>query len=132
MIDLEYGVLEELEARLGPELERRGIKVESLQPIGLLGRGINSSVFSLLINHRYHVIKLFHERASFTRELRNHRRLIWPPKILLTSRQADNSLGYDFIITEVPKGVSFNSEHLLEWVQARLGEHLLELHSVHQ
>jgi aminoglycoside phosphotransferase (APT) family kinase protein len=128
MIDLDYGVLEELEKRLVPLLRRRNIKVESIQLIGLLGRGINSSVFSLLINHQYHVIKLYHDHASFLREMRNHKRLIWPPKILMVSRNNQNSLGYDFVITEVPKGSSLTSDQMLDWVQERLGQHLVELH----
>ncbi len=130
MTEPSYNILEELEARLVPLLTRRGIPVESIQPIGLIGRGASSSVFSLLINHKYHVLKLYYSHYSFLREQRNRRRLIWPPRVLLSSRQNENSLGYDLVITEVPEGVSFNSTHLLDWVQERLGQHLMELHRI--
>jgi hypothetical protein len=124
----DYDVLEQLEHKLGPLLRRRGFPVEHLQPIGLIGRGASSSVFSLLINGKYHVLKLYYSHASFLREQRNRRRLMWPPRLVLASRQNENSLGYDLVITEVPKGESFNSDHLLDWVQDRLGRHLIELH----
>lgn len=128
MIELDYNLLEELEHRLLPLLTRFGIAVEQIQPIGIIGRGASSTVFSLLINSKYHVLKVYSSHTSFLREQRNRRRLIWPPRIVLASRQNENSLGYDLVITEVPEGRSFNSEHLLDWVQEKMGRHLLELH----
>jgi tRNA A-37 threonylcarbamoyl transferase component Bud32 len=128
MIELDYTFLEELEHKLLPVLTRRGIAVEQIQPIGVLGRGASSTVFSLLINGNYHVLKVYYSHTSFLREQRNRRRLIWPPRIVLASPKSDNSLGYDFVITEVPQGISFNSEHLLDWVQEKMGRHLIELH----
>jgi hypothetical protein len=128
VIELDYTLLEELEQRLLPLLTRFGIAVEQIQPIGIIGRGASSTVFSLLINGKYHVLKVYYSHTSFLREQRNRRRLIWPPRIVLASRQNENSLGYDLVITEVPEGKSFNSEHLLDWVQEKLGRHLLELH----
>ncbi len=128
MINLDSGEIEDLEERLIPVLRRRNIEVESINLIGLLGRGASSSVFSVLIDHQYHVLKLYYSHTSFLKEMRNRRRLIWPPKILLSSKQNENSLGYDLVITVVPEGVSFNSSHLLDWVQTRLAEHLIELH----
>lgn len=128
MTEPNYDILEEMEAHLLPLLNRHAIIVDSIQPIGLIGRGASSSVFSLLINGRYHVLKLYYSHASFLREQRNRHRLIWPPRILLSSRHTENSLGYDLVVTEVPEGTSFNSSHLLDWVQERLGQHLIELH----
>ena len=128
MIDLDITAYEELERRLLPVLKRRGLSVESIQLIGLLGRGASSSVFSLLINHKYYVLKLYYSHTSFLREMRNRRRLIWPPRVFLTSHQNENSLGYDLVITEVPEGGTFNSTHLVEWVQEKMAEHLTELH----
>lgn len=128
MINLDSGEIEDLEERLIPVLRRRNIEVESIKLIGLLGRGASSSVFSVLIDHKYHVLKLYYSHTSFLKEMRNRRRLIWPPKILLSSKQNENSLGYDLVITVVPEGISFNSTHLLDWVQMRLAEHLIELH----
>jgi hypothetical protein len=130
MTEPDYDILEELEARLVPLLTRRGIQVESIQPIGLIGRGASSSVFSLLINGHYHVLKLYYSHTSFLREQRNRRRLIWPPRMLLSSKQNENSLGYDVVVTEVPEGTTFNSDYLLDWVQDRLGGHLIELHRI--
>jgi hypothetical protein len=130
MTEPDYDILEELEDRLVPLLTRRGIQIESIQPIGLIGRGASSSVFSLLINGHYHVLKLYYSHTSYLREQRNRRRLIWPPKLLLSSKQNDNSLGYDVVVTEVPEGTTFNSNHLLAWVQDRLGGHLIELHRI--
>ena len=128
MINLDGGEIEGLEERLIPVLRRRNIEVESINLVGLLGRGASSSVFSVLIDQKYHVLKLYYSHTSFLKEMRNRRRLIWPPKILLSSKQNENSLGYDLVITVVPEGVSFNSSHLLYWVQMRLAEHLIELH----
>jgi len=128
LIELDYNFLEELEHRLLPLLTRFGIAVEQIQPIGIIGRGASSTVFSLLINGKYHVLKVYYSHTSFLREQRNRRRLIWPPRIVLASRQNENSLGYDLVITEVPEGSSFNSDNLLDWVQEKMGRHLLELH----
>jgi hypothetical protein len=123
MINLDSGRIEDLEERLMPVLKRRGIQAESIQLIGLLGRGASSSVFSVMIDQKYYVLKLYYFHSSFLREMRNRRRLIWPPNILLTSKLNENSLGYDMVITEVPEGISFNSSHLIDWVQD-----LMELH----
>lgn len=120
--------LEELETKIVPLLERRGITVEAIQPIGLLGRGATSSVFSLLINHKYHVLKVCGTSANFETEVRNLRRLVWPPKVILISRHFENSLGVDLMITEVPKGQEMNSEDLSEWIMDQFATHLLELH----
>ena len=128
MIELDYNLLEELEHRLLPLLTRFGIAVEQIQPIGIIGRGASSTVFSLLINGKYHVLKVYYSHTSYLREQRNRRRLIWPPRIVLASRQNENSLGYDLVITAVPEGTSFNSDYLLDWVQEKMGRHLLELH----
>lgn len=128
MNEPDYEVLEALESKLLPLLTRRGIVVEHIQPIGIIGRGASSTVFSLLINGKYHVLKLYYSHTSYLREQRNRRKLIWPPRIVLASRKNENSLGYDLVITEVPQGTSFNSEHLLDWVQERMGRHLIELH----
>lgn len=127
-----YDVLEEMEVRLVPLLRRHGIAVESIQPVGLIGRGASSSVFSLLIDGKYHVLKLYYSHYSFLREQRNRKRLIWPPKVLLSSGQNKNNLGYDVVVTEVPQGVSFNSTYLIDWVQERLGRHLMDLHRIHR
>jgi len=132
VVELDYTFLEELERRILPLLTRRGIVVEQIQPIGVLGRGASSTVFSLLIDGKYHVLKVYYSHTSFLREQRNRRRLLWPPRIVLASRQTENSLGYDLVITEVPEGTSFNSEHLHDWVQERMGRHLIELHRLHR
>lgn len=132
MSEPSYDVLEEMEARLVPLLRKHGIAVESIQAIGLIGRGASSSVFSLLIDGKYHVLKLYYSHYSYLREQRNRRRLIWPPKILLSSGQSKNNLGYDLVVTEVPPGVSFNSTYLIDWVQERLGRHLMDLHRIHR
>lgn len=120
--------LEELETEIVPLLERRGIQVEAIQPIGLLGRGATSSVFSVLINHRYHVLKVCGTPANFDTELRNLRRLLWPPKVVLISRHFENSLGVDLMITEVPQGREMNSDDLSETIMNKLADQLLDLH----
>lgn len=130
MIELDFAWLENLEHKLLPLLKRRGIQVEQIQPIGIIGRGASSTVFSLLINHKYHVLKVYYSHTSYLREQRNRRRLIWPPRFVFSSHQNENKLGYDLVITEVPEGVSFNSEHLLDSIQEKMGRHLIELHRI--
>lgn len=132
MVDPELNLdqLEQLESRIVPLLKRRGIVVQDIQPIGLLGRGQHSSVFSLLINNQYHVLKVYAVPSSYAREMRNRKRLIWPSPIVLNSPRTKNSLGYDLVITKVPEGEIFTSEHLLQWVMENLSQHLLELHSI--
>lgn len=122
--------LEELERRLLPLLKRRGVIVEDMQPIGLIGRGQSSSVFSVVIDGQYHVLKVYTREGSYRNELRNRRRLIWPPEIVLQSRRRQNSLGLDLILTKVPEGRAFCSDDLLDWVAESLGQHLIELHHI--
>ncbi len=122
--------LEELERKLVPILERRGISVEAIQPIGLIGRGEHSSVFSLLINHQYYVLKNYTRPDSFLREIRNLKKLTKPPEVALTSRHYENSLGTDIIVTKVPIGQEFNSESLSSRVCEHLADHLMELHKI--
>src|SRR5260221_14145309 len=128
--ELNLDQLEQLESRVVPLLKRRGIEVQDIQPIGLLGKGQYSTVFSLLINNQYHVLKVYMDPASYTREMRNRKRLIWPSPIVLSSKRNENSLGYDIVITKVPEGEKFTSDFLLEWVMEKLADHLLELHRI--
>lgn len=130
MISLDYGVLEELERHLAPLLEAAGFPVESLQAIGMLGRGGSGSVFSLHINNHYYVIKIYTSHAAYVRERRNWRRLVWPPEVILAVPAGKNPLGYDIVVTAVPQGVSFNSTNLQEWVADKLSERLIEMHRV--
>jgi aminoglycoside phosphotransferase (APT) family kinase protein len=117
-----------LQHKLTHTLQRHGVQVEALHLIGLLDHSARSSVFSALINHEYYVIKLYHIHANFVRDMRNYRRLTWPPPIFLSSKRSENSLDCDLVITRVPEGTSFTSANLLDWVRDRLGAHLVELH----
>ncbi|HSX02051.1 MAG TPA: phosphotransferase [Candidatus Saccharimonadia bacterium] len=117
-----------LQPKLVDALQRQGVEVEALHLIGLLDHSARSSVFSALINHEYYVIKLYHIHANFVRDMRNYRRLTWPPPIFLSSKRSENALGRDLVITRVPAGSSFTSANLLDWVRDRLGAHLVELH----
>lgn len=130
MISLDYGVLEELERHLAPLLEAAGFPVETLQATGMLGRGGSGSVFSLHINNRYYVIKIYTSHAAYVRERRNWRRLVWPPQVILSLPANKNPLGYDIVVTAVPQGSSFTSENLQEWVSDKLCERLFEMHRV--
>lgn len=130
MISLDYGVLEELERHLAPLLEAAGFPVASLQAIGMLGRGGSGSVFSLHIDKRYYVIKIYTSHDAYVRERRNWRRLVWPPDVILSVPASKNPLGYDIVVTAVPPGSSFTSDNLQEWVADKLSERLLELHRV--
>lgn len=129
-IDFNLDQLEELEERIVPLLQRRNIAVEAIQPIGLLGKGAHSLVYSLLINDAHHVLKVYLRRESYDQEVRNLRKLSSPPKIILNSRRSENSLGYDLIITRVPVGRAMTSEYMQDWVKDRLGHHLVELHRI--
>jgi thiamine kinase-like enzyme len=124
-------LLEQLEAlgeHLAPLLERRGISVESITPIGLLGAGAQSSVFSILIDGRHHVLKAYQNSDSFDRELKNHRKLSQPPRVILTSRKDQNSMHLDLLLTAVPSGRTLNSSDLTDRVRDQLAEQLLHLH----
>lgn len=127
---LNLDTLEALEEKLVPVLKRRGVEVQAIQPIGILGRGASSTVFSLLIDGDYHVMKVYTRGSAYQAELRNRRRLIWPPKLVLTSRHNQNSLGYDLMITKVPEGRDFCSDDLLDSIADKLGQHMLELHRI--
>lgn len=122
--------LEELETRIVPLLHRRSVDVQEIYPMGSLGRGAHSSVFSLLINNEYYVLKYYTRPESFEREIANHRKLHNPPQILLSSRYNDNSLHGDILITKVPEGKEFSSDHLTAAIQNKLASHLIELHRV--
>jgi thiamine kinase-like enzyme len=130
VVDFNLDQLEELEERIVPLLQRRGIEVEAIQPIGLLGKGAHSLVYSLLINDAHHVLKIYLRRESYEQEVRNLRKLASVSKVILNSRRTENSLKYDLIMTRVPVGRAMTSEHLQDWVRDHLGHHLVELHRI--
>jgi len=120
----------ELQIKLIPELRRHGIRAESVHVDGPLDESERSSVFSVTIDHRYYVIKLYHIHANFVRDLRNYHRLPNPPQVLMAMKSQDTKIGYDFIITKVAQGRSMNSNDLTDTVAVRLGQHMLDHHRV--
>jgi aminoglycoside phosphotransferase (APT) family kinase protein len=121
---------DELQIRLVPVLREHGIIASTVHTSGPLDSSSRSSVFALMIDHKYYVLKFYLIHANFVRDLRNYRRLPNPPPVLMALTSDQNPFALDLIITAVPQGTSMSSIDLTDTVAYRLGRYLIDLHRV--
>jgi hypothetical protein len=120
----------ELEQELTAELKHEGLPVESLQLIGVKGSGSHSTVFSVLIDGHYHVLKVYLEKNALERELKQLRQNIPLDRFFFVWPAHHHRFRYDIVIIEVPEGEAMRSSDLTPKVAAGLAESLIRLHQI--
>jgi hypothetical protein len=122
--------LVQLELDLIDMLRAQGMPIQEIKLIGLKGSGDFSSVFSVLINGVHHVLKVYRVEESFRREIRNLKRQIPKDRFLFVWPAKSNRFNYFIVIVEVPEGSSLHETMLTPIVAERLGDALINLHSL--
>jgi thiamine kinase-like enzyme len=122
--------LVELERDLIEILRGQGMPIEEIKLIGLKGSGDFSSVFAIQINGVHHVLKVYRLEESFKREIRHLRRQIPKDRFFFVWSARRNRFNFFITVIEVPDGMSLSQRSLTPVVSQRLGDVLLNLHSL--
>lgn len=122
--------LAELQSDLLEFLRTKKIDVEDIELVGLKGAGDFSTVFALLIDGDYHIMKVYRIAESFQREIRHLRRQIPKGRSLYVWPASSNRYKYFIVIIEVPEGMQLHERMLSPIVAERLGDCLIDLHSL--
>jgi hypothetical protein len=122
--------LVELELDLIELMRAQGMPAQQIKLIGLKGSGDFSSVFAVTINGVHHVLKVYRLEESFRREIRNLKRQIPKDRFLFIVPATKNRFNYHLVIIEVPDGSSLHETMLTPIVAERLGDTLINLHSL--
>lgn len=125
-------VVAQLELDLTSALLQQGMMVTSIQLIAHKGSGYSSSVFSVLIDERYHILKVYRDNSAYEREIHHLRReipldrffFVWPAQL--------HRYHYDIVILEVPEGDEMRSGDLTPAVNTALANCFLRLHSLRE
>src|SRR6266536_2308102 len=121
--------LAELELELIGLLQGQGWQAEEIHLIGLLGQGTRATVFSVVIDGAYYVLKVYDSKDSLQAELKKLRR-ISRDRLLFYWQARAGGPGRNLAIIEVPEGQELNSSLLTDAVIDRLAERLAELHQI--
>ncbi|MBW4060977.1 phosphotransferase [Candidatus Saccharibacteria bacterium] len=119
-----------LEADLIAALASQGFDVESIKLIGLKGSGSNSTVFSVLINDVYHVLKVYREAGAYKREIHNLRAQISLDRMFFVWPAELHRYRYNIVVIEVPEGQEMHSSDLGPAAAKQFASCMLGLHSI--
>jgi thiamine kinase-like enzyme len=122
--------LAELEKDLLSFLKTKKIDVQEIELIGLKGAGDFSTVFALTIDGVYHIMKVYRKDESFQREIRHLRRQLPRERSIYVWPASSNRFKYFIVIIEVPEGMQLHERMLSPIVAERLGDCLINLHSL--
>ena len=123
--------LADLELQLIDILSSQGLPVEEIRLIGLLGKGTRATVFSVMIDGVYHVLKVYDSNESLRAELKNLKKVTPKDRFLFYwQNQPGDDLNINLAILEVPEGRELSSGLITpssaEWIAGRI----TELHSI--
>ncbi len=122
--------LVQLELDLINVMRSQGMLIEEIKLIGLKGSGDFSSVFTVMIDGTHHALKVYRLEESFHREVAKLRRLIPRDRLLFVWPAKKNRFNYHIVVTEVPEGQQLGEQMLTPIVSERLGDALINLHSL--
>lgn len=122
--------LPELELELIDLLASRGLPIEEIRLIGLLGRGSRATVFSVIIDGVYHVLKVYDSKENLQAELKNLKKIIPRDRFLFWWEERIEQSMLNIAIIEVPEGKPLTESSLDEFTTDRLATHLAELHGI--
>jgi hypothetical protein len=120
----------ELEAELVVELNRQGFPVSTIRLIAVKGSGSHSTVFSVLIDGNYHVLKVYQEKNALGRELEHLRTNVPLDRLFFVWPAHRHRFRYDIVILEVPEGEAMRSSDLRHEVAGALADSLIRLHNI--
>lgn len=122
--------LPQLELDLIDILIGQGLSVQEIRLIGLLGEGTRASVYSVMLDGVYHVLKVYDSRESLRAELRHLRRMIPKDRFLFWWEAKVDGHNINLAISEVPEGTNFTSAKLTEQTGEVLALKMAELHRI--
>lgn len=122
--------LQELELELIDLLASQGLPIEEIRLIGLLGRGSRATVFSVIIDGVYHVLKVYDTKENLQAELKNLKKIIPKDRFLFWWEERIEQSMLNIAIIEVPEGKPLTESSLNEFTTDRLSTHLAELHGI--
>lgn len=123
--------LPELERQLIDILAGQGLPVMEVRLIGLLGAGTRATVFSVIVDGVYHVLKVYDSHASLTQELKNLRKVIPRDRLVFAwEGQTDDGRSLNLAIVEVPEGRQLTSDRLSGGIASSLANRMAELHCI--
>ncbi len=120
----------ELEHELFEELKRQGLPVSSFRLIATKGSGSHSTVFSVLIDEKYHILKVYQEKNALERELKHLRQNVPLDRFFFVWPASNHRFRYDIVVLEVPEGEAMRSSDLTVQVAHGLAESMIRLHSI--
>jgi thiamine kinase-like enzyme len=120
----------ELERDLVEELKRQGLPITSLRLIATKGSGSHSTVFSVLIDGQYHILKVYQEKNALERELKHLRQNVPLDRFFFVWPATNHRFRYDIVVLEVPEGEAMRSSDLTTEVAHGLAESMIRLHSI--
>ncbi len=122
--------LPDLELELISLLKGQGLPVEEIRLIGLLGKGTKATVFSVLIDGVYHVLKVYDSKESLKAELKHLRKMIPKSRLLFVWQGQLDQSSLNLALIEVPEGRELTSDLVTPEVAGRLADRLSELHRI--
>ena len=122
--------LRQLELELIDLLKGQGLPVEEIRLIGLLGKGTRASVFSVLIDGVYHIVKVYQSSETMRAELRNLKKVISKQQFFFSWEERFDNRKLNLVILEVPEGSELNSGLINQTTADRLADRLAELHMI--
>ena len=120
----------QLEVDLVEALRQQGLTVDSIKLIGLKGQGESSTVFSVLINDIYHVLKVYRDRAAYDREISYLRKEVPLDRFFFVWHGDTHRHDYDIVILEMPEGSEMRSSDLTPEINEALAGCFIRLHSL--
>lgn len=122
--------LRRLELELIELLRTQGLPVEEIRLIGLLGKGNRASVFSVMIDGVYHILKVYQSSELMRAELRNIKKVVSKQQFFFSWQEESGHSKLNIIILEVPEGSELNSSLINETTTQQLADRLAELHAI--
>ena len=122
--------LVQLELDLIDVMRSQGFVIEEIKLIGLKGSGDFSSVFTVMINGIHHALKVYRLEESFRREVAKLHRMVPRDRTLFIWPAKKNRFNYHIVVTEGPEGQLLSEHMLTPVVSERLGDTLINLHSL--
>lgn len=122
--------LPELESELIELLRGQGLPIEDIRLIGLLGKGSRGTVFSVLIDGAYHVLKVYDSKESLRAELKNLRKMTPKDRFLFSWQETVEGSKLNLAIIEVPEGQELTSELLTEIRADQIAHTLAQLYAI--
>ena len=119
-----------IETDLMAALASQGFAVGSLKLIGIKGSGSHSTVFSVLLDDTYHILKVYREAGGFKREIKHLRQQVPLDRLFFVWPATLHRYRYNIVIIEMPEGQELHASTLNDKTIDLLARGFINLHSI--